>query len=108
MLERERRQQEAATNVSPQEEAKKTTSRRQSSTSAMGNNQPQRSQVCPRSQNRSTVEARLKCFNCQELGHKAAACPKQPVTNKRPAANLVTAADEESSSLVLLMDGKGK
>ena len=78
VLERERRQQGTTSNVvSIQEEAKETTHSRQN-IHVTGNSQSQRGLTRLRPQTRNTVEARLRCCNSQELGHKASACPKTP------------------------------
>ena len=85
--ERERHQQGTTSNiVSIQGEAKETTHSRQNSP-VTGNSESQRGQTHLRPQTRNTVETRLRCCNCQELGHKASACPKTP---RRETANMVT------------------
>ena len=105
VLERERQQKGNTDNgVTLQEDTKKANPSRLSNP-VPTNNQPQRGRGRPRPQTRSTIEARLKCFNCQEFGHKASACPK---SSRRGTANVVTTNESDTTkdlwSLVLSVE----
>ena len=57
----------------------------------------------------SDQEFKLRCFICQELGHKASPCPKKSTTNRIATANIVTTTYFNVDwSLVLSVNGKAE